>query len=173
MIMQPRACAHIWPSSGGGFVALLSRIFGVDKEKVKELEKRISDLEENIRRSSEQQEDIKREVMRLQGQLGRVGAADAKLVRGLVELVRTLEREQKERPSASSSEAHRSSSEELESEILRILDTEGPSTARAIAAKLGKTREHLSRALKSMVARGKITRQGGGKAFVYSVVEQP
>jgi predicted transcriptional regulator len=88
-------------------------------------------------------------------------------------LVKILGQDEIESSGMPRDDTHWSPSPELEDEILQILRDGGPATPRAIAEKLGKTREHLSRTLKSMAARGKITRHQDGKVFVYSTVQGP
>jgi len=154
----------------GGEASLLARIFGWDKERIRELEDQLSRLEEALKRSQEREEEIKQRAEALEGRLTRVEVADAKLAQGLMELVKALEKDDIEAPDISRDDTHWSPSPELEEEILQILREGGSATPRAIAEKLGKTREHLSRTLKSMAARGKITRQQDGKVFVYSIV---
>lgn len=152
---------------------MLSRIFGWDKDKIKELERRLSHVEESLRQSGERQEEVRRRAEVLESHLARVKAADAKLAQGLIELVKALEQSEDEIPAGPRDEVQWSPSPEVESQILRILKDSGPATPRVIAEKLGKTREHLSRTLKSMAARGKITRQQDGRVFVYSIVLEP
>ena len=152
---------------------MLARIFGWDKKREKELEDRLSQVEEEFKRLQERDEESKQRAEALEGRLARVEAADAKLAQGLMELVNTLGQDEIETPGASREDVHWSPSPELEDEILQILRNGGPATPRAIAEKLGKTREHLSRTLKSMAARGRITRHQDGKVFVYSVVQEP
>lgn len=151
---------------------MLARIFGWDKERIRELEGRLSQVEEALKRSQEREEKFKQRAEALEGHLARVEAADAKLAQGLMELVKALGQDEVESPDTSRDDTHWSPSPELEDEILQILGEMGPATPRAIAERLGKTREHLSRTLKSMAARGKITRHQDGKVFVYSIVQE-
>ena len=152
---------------------MLAKIFGWDKERIRELEDRLSHVEEALKRSQECEEEVKRRAEALEVQLARVEAADAKLAQGLMELVKVLGKDEIESSDTARDDAHWSPSPELEDEILQILREGGPATPRAIAEKLGKTREHLSRTLKSMATRGKITRHQDGKVFVYSIVHEP
>lgn len=147
---------------------MLWRIFGTDKEKLKELERRISQLEELIRQSANLQEEVQRRGESLDRRLRDVEAAEAKLAQAMLELVKTLEQSEQEDLHVRSG-GRRTSSSKLEDEILRILREGGPATARTIAEKLGKSREHLSRALKNMADGGKVSRQSSGKEFIYSV----
>jgi len=148
---------------------LLSRIFGIDREKLRELELRVSYLEGQLRESAAREEQIAKRIEVLERRIQNVEVAEAKLAQGLLELVKTLEQEGGESARPQRAEARRASSAELEKEILSILRDSGPATARTIADRLGKTREHLSRALKSMAASGRIIRQVSGKEFVYSI----
>jgi len=152
---------------------LLARIFGWDKERIRELEDRLSHVEEALKRSQEREEEVRQRAEALEGHLARVETADAKLAQGLMKLVKSLGQDGIESSDTSRDDTHWSPSPELEDEILQILGEGGPATPRVIAEKLGKTREHLSRTLKSMAARGKITRHQDGKVFVYSTVQEP
>ena len=152
---------------------MLAKIFGWDKEKIRELEERLSHVEDTLKRSQEREEEVRRRAEGLEGHLARVEAADAKLAQGLMELVKVLGQDEIESSDVSRDDTHWSPSPELEDEILQILGEGGPATPRAIAEKLGKTREHLSRTLKNMAVRGKITRHQDGKVFVYSIVHEP
>ncbi|HYA21755.1 MAG TPA: MarR family transcriptional regulator [Thermoproteota archaeon] len=151
---------------------MLARIFGSDKKRMKELEDRLSQVEEGFRQLQEHEEEFRQRAEALEGRLARVEAADTKLAQALMELVKTLGQDEVETPDASRDDTHWSPSPELEDEILQILRNGGPATPRTIAEKLGKTREHLSRTLKSMAARGRITRRQDGKVFVYSIVQE-
>jgi len=151
----------------------MSRIFGWDKEKIRELETRIARLEESLKQSQEQELELTRRIEALGDTVMRVGAADAKLAQGLMELVKIMEQEGAETAGGPHEEAHWFPSSEVEDEILRLLREGGPATPRAIAEKLGKTREHVSRTLRSMAERDKIVRRLDGKVFVYSIAEGP
>jgi CRP-like cAMP-binding protein len=151
---------------------LLSRIFGRDKDRIRELEGRVDRLEEALRQAQEERRALERRIEALGWSVARVGAADAKVARGLMELIRIIEREVPDTANEVQEEAHWSPSPEVEDQILRLLREGGPATPRAIAEKLGKTREHLSRTLRSMAQRGKIARRLEGKVFVYSIPQE-
>lgn len=152
---------------------MLSRIFGWDRERIRELETRMARLEGSLKQSREQELELTRRIEALGDTVMRVGAADAKLAQGLMELVRIMEQGEVGAAGGSREEARLSPSPEVEDEILRLLRENGSATPRAIAEKLGKTREHVSRTLRSMAERGKIVRRLDGRVFVYSIRSEP
>lgn len=129
-------------------------------------------LEESLKQSREQELELTRRIEALGDTVMRVGAADAKLAQGLMELVKIMEQEGAATAGELREEGHWSPSQEVENEILKLLGEGGPATPRAIAEKLGKTREHVSRTLRSMAERGKIARRLDGKVFVYSIAKE-
>jgi len=61
----------------------------------------------------------------------------------------------------------------LEDQILEHLKNNGPSTPAQMQEVLNRSREHISRTLKTLSERGVVDRRKMGKTFVYSLLVEP
>jgi len=143
-------------------------------------DKDIKELEEKIKNVNEQIANIKKENEKLQEKIDEEAKAisilresNIKLSEALIKLAKIVEQKGKDgniNPQEQTNVKRDSEYIALEEEIIKILrEKNQPIQAREISQITGRTREHVSRTLKSMTDKGIVKREKRGKIFLYSL----
>ena len=143
-------------------------------------DKDIKELEEKIKNVNEQIANIKKENEKLQEKIDEEAKAisilresNIKLSEALIKLAKIVEQKGKDgnmNPQEQTTIKRDSEYIALEEEIIKILrEKNQPIQAREISQITGRTREHVSRTLKSMTDKGIVKREKRGKIFLYSL----
>ena len=150
----------------------------------KKNEQKQKELEEQIRNITEQLEKLKNENEKLKEKVGEglkmisiLRESNIKLSEALIKLARVVEQKSKTEDAYTKEDikeekilSRDSDYIALEEKIIKILrEKKQPVQAREISQITGKTREHVSRTLKSMADKGIVKREKKGKVFLYSL----
>lgn len=160
-----------------------------DKTKdIEELRRKMGDLENTARHVETLNNLLQERVDQLARDIEYIRAATIKTNQAFVELVRTLQEQQKVPATEVRGQRQRmprapktaiqqgqggapktAEADQLETTILNLLKDGTNMTAIEITSKVNRTREHVSRVLKDMTVTGKLDRTKTGKVFVYSI----
>jgi len=162
-----------------------------DKSKeIEELKQKLANLEESIKALQDRSNSLEQKTEFLGRDAEYIRAGTIKMIQALTEIIRTMKEQEvlSTPPGSQVQHARRRiqprvqeegvdqgapqpaiESEQLESVIAGLLKDGMKMNAMEITRKVGRTREHVSRVLKSMTVQGKITRAKAGKVFVYSI----
>lgn len=148
-----------------------------NEQKQKELEEQIRNITEQLEKLKNENEKLKEKVEEELKMISILRESNIKLSEALIKLARVVEQKSKtediyikEDTKEEKNLPRNSDYIVLEEEIIKILrEKKQPVQAREISQITRKTREHVSRTLKSMTDKGIVKREKKGKVFLYSL----
>lgn len=144
-----------------------------DDKRVKELEEKIKSISEQIANIKKENEELKEILNEETKAISILKESNIKLSEALIKLAKVVEQDREKHVNSWEQKTIKQDSEPillLEEEIIKILrEKNQPIQAREISQITGRTREHVSRTLKSMADKGIVKREKRGKTFLYSL----
>lgn len=142
-----------------------------DDQKIKELEEKIKNVNEQIISIKRENEELKERIEEEARAISILKESNVKLSEALIKLAKIVE-QKRENKITNCQNSIKGNGEyvALEEEITRILrEKNQPMRAKEISQITGRTREHISRTLKNMTEKGIVKREKRGKIFLYSL----
>ncbi|MGB9758583.1 MAG: helix-turn-helix transcriptional regulator [Thermoproteota archaeon] len=144
-----------------------------DDKKIKELEEKMKNINEQITSIKKENEELKEKISEEAKAISILRESNIKLSEALIKLAKIVEQKRKDENINSQEQKNIKKDSEyvvLEEEIIKILrEKNQPIQAREISQITGRTREHVSRTLKNMADKGIVKREKKGKIFLYSL----